>query len=130
VSRGTQPLAGRHIVVAEDVEAVRRTIERGLARAGARVTGKEDGLAALELLGSGVEVDLVLTDLVMPRMGGVELARELGRIRPELPIAFMTGYADVESIQQLEMREPHYPVLNKPFTIEDLVTTVCRALER
>ena len=73
---------------------------------------------------------IVLTDLVMPRMGGVELARELGRIRPELPIAFMTGYADVESIQQLEMREPHHPVLNKPFTIDDLVTTVSRALQR
>ena len=128
--RSGQTLAGKHIVVAEDVEAVRRTIERGLSRAGARVTCKEDGRAALELLSSGVEVDLVLTDVVMPRMGGVELARELERIRPELPIAFMTGYADVESIQQLESREPHLPVLNKPFTIDDLVTAVHRALER
>ena len=89
--RNPQSLAGRHILVAEDVEAVRRTIERGLSRAGARVTCKEDGRAALELLSSGVEVDLVLTDVVMPRMGGIELARELEKIRPELPIAFMTG---------------------------------------
>ncbi|MGC4092556.1 MAG: response regulator [Polyangiaceae bacterium] len=125
-----QTLAGCHIVVAEDVDAVRRTIERGLARAGARVTCKEDGRAALELLSSGVEADLLLTDLVMPRMGGVELARELGRIRPELPIAFMTGYADLESIQQIESREPHPPVLNKPFTIEDLVAAVSRAMAR
>jgi FixJ family two-component response regulator len=42
----------------------------------------------------------------------------------------MTGYADVEAIQQLELREPHHPVLNKPFTMDDLVMTVTRALER
>jgi two-component system cell cycle sensor histidine kinase/response regulator CckA len=101
-----------------------------LSRAGARVTSREDGQAALELILTGVQADLLLTDLVMPRMGGAELAREVSKLRPELPVAFMTGYADTDALRELELADPQHrrPILNKPFTIDDLVSAVTRAL--
>jgi two-component system cell cycle sensor histidine kinase/response regulator CckA len=119
-------LAGLRILLAEDVEMVRRTLEAGLSRAGAQVTAAADGAAALARLAAGLEVDLVLTDIVMPHMGGMELAREARRLRPELPFAFMTGYADGEVLGELARHEPSSPVLSKPFTIEDLVRALGR----
>jgi signal transduction histidine kinase len=119
-------LRGLRILIAEDVEMVRRTLEAGLSRAGARVTTEPDGAAALARLASGLEVDLVLTDLIMPRMGGIELAREARKLQADLPFAFMTGYADNEVLGDLVRHDPRSPILNKPFTIEDLVRALGR----
>jgi len=119
-------LAGLRILLAEDVEMVRRTLEAGLSRAGAQITAAPDGAAALARLAAGLEVDLVLTDIVMPHMGGMQLAREARRLRPDLPFAFMTGYADSDVLGELARDEPGSPVLNKPFTIEDLVRALGR----
>jgi two-component system cell cycle sensor histidine kinase/response regulator CckA len=124
------PLQGTHILVAEDVEAVRRTVVAGLTRAGATVTAVADGQLALEQLMAGACVDMVLTDLVMPRMGGLELARMVRTVRPDLLIAFMTGYVDRDVMGEIAVDDPSAPILKKPFTFEELINTVARALER
>jgi two-component system, cell cycle sensor histidine kinase and response regulator CckA len=123
------PLHGLHILVAEDVEAVRRTVVTGLTRAGARVTAAADGQLALDQLMSGLQVDLLLTDLIMPRMGGLELARTVRKLRPDLPIGFMTGYVDRDVIGEISLDDATVPILKKPFTIEELITTVAQAVE-
>jgi DNA-binding NtrC family response regulator len=73
---------------------------------------------------------MVLTDLIMPRMGGLELARKVRSVRPDLLIAFMTGYVDLDVMGEIAVDDPGAPILKKPFTFEELVTTVARALER
>jgi two-component system cell cycle sensor histidine kinase/response regulator CckA len=123
-------LAGRHVLVVEDVDVVRRTVVAGLSRAGARVTAMTDGWHALEFLSGGIAVDAVLTDLIMPRMGGLELARELDRLYPTLPIVFMSGYADHEVVESILRDRPNQPLLRKPFSIKELTDALAGALGR
>jgi len=125
-----QLLANRHVLVVEDVDVVRRTVVAGLQRAGARVTAVTDGCHALEFLGGGVPVDIVLTDLIMPRMGGLELARELDKKFPELPICFMSGYADHEVVEAIVRDHPNQPLLRKPFSVKELTDAISGALAR
>jgi two-component system cell cycle sensor histidine kinase/response regulator CckA len=73
---------------------------------------------------------LAVSDLVMPSMGGIELAREARKIRPDLPFAFMTGYADSEVLGDLTRHDPRSPVLEKPFTIDDLLRAIDRTRRR
>jgi PAS domain S-box-containing protein len=123
-------LAGRHVLVVEDVDVVRRTVVAGLSRAGAHVTAMTDGWHALEFLAGGIAVDAVLTDLIMPRMGGLELARELDRLYPTLPIVFMSGYADHEVVESILRDRPNQPLLRKPFSIKELTDTLAGVLAR
>ena len=116
---GTQTVT---ILVAEDEALVRRTVVLALERAGHTVVTAGDGEEALAVLrqeGNGVQ--LVLSDVVMPRMGGVELARAL-RATHSLPILFMSGFHE----RQTELA--HEQVLGKPFTAEQLLAAVERAL--
>jgi PAS domain S-box-containing protein len=123
-------LQGRHVLVVEDVDVVRRTVVTALQRAGARVTAVIDGWYALEFLAGDASVDVVLTDLVMPRMGGLQLARELHKLRPELPVAFMSGYADNEVVESIARDHPDQPLLRKPFAIEELTRALAAVLSR
>lgn len=123
-------LANRHVLVVEDVDVVRRTVVAGLQRAGARVTAVTDGCHALEFLASGVPIDIVLTDLIMPRMGGLELARELDKKFPDLPIVFMSGYADHEVVEAIVRDHPNQPLLRKPFSVKELTDAISGALAR
>jgi two-component system, cell cycle sensor histidine kinase and response regulator CckA len=123
-------LAGIHVLVVEDVDVVRRTVVTGLSRAGARVTAMTDGWDALEFLASGIAVDAVVTDLIMPRMGGLELARELDKLYPMLPIVFMSGYADHEVVESILRDRPSQPLLRKPFTITELTDALAGVLGR
>jgi CheY-like chemotaxis protein len=85
--RGT----GEHVLLVEDEPLVRRVMERMLSDAGYRVTTAANGLEALQLLDGGVRPDLVLSDVVMPRMGGLELREKL-RTR-DIPVVLMSGYS-------------------------------------
>ncbi len=123
-------LANRHVLVVEDVDVVRRTVVAGLQRAGARVTAVTDGCHALEFLAGGVPIDIVLTDLIMPRMGGLELARELDKKFPDLPIVFMSGYADHEVVEAIVRDHPNQPLLRKPFSVKELTDAISGALAR
>lgn len=81
------------ILVVDDSDGVRDVFERALRTAGHEIRGARDGVDALAVLERwGIVPDVVLTDLRMPRMGGVELAERLRELHPELPIVFVSGY--------------------------------------
>jgi PAS domain S-box-containing protein len=122
------PLLGRGevVLVVEDDPAVRRMTAERLAALGYAPLVVAGAEAALEVLAEGRQVDLVFTDMMM-RDGrtGLELARELRRIRPELPVLMTTGYAgemiEVELVDGL-------PLIRKPYRQEELSNAVRRAL--
>ena len=86
--------ARRQILLVEDDAVVRDSIRRMLEGASFRVKTARDGLEAIARLDASPEFGLVLSDLVMPRMSGLELARTLQQRRPDLPLVLMTGYTD------------------------------------
>jgi PAS domain S-box-containing protein len=123
--RGT----GETILVVEDEDLVRGFACRYLRNEGYVTRESTDGHRALELLASEANaVDLVITDAVMPRMGGRELADEIARIRPGLPVLFMSGYTNDEIIRR-GLVSPGVPFLQKPFSPEDLATKVREVLD-
>jgi PAS domain S-box-containing protein len=114
---------GNVILIAEDNEGVRALTVRLLVDAGYRVFEGCDGVDALETLqGLGEPVDLLISDVMMPRMNGSELASQFQRIQPGTPILLMSGYMDEESVRRA-FKEPD-AVLPKPFTAEALLSRV------
>ncbi|MGH9001705.1 MAG: ATP-binding protein, partial [Acidimicrobiia bacterium] len=119
--RGTE-----QILLVEDEDGLRRLCVEVLRSAGYIVTAAADGQVAMDLLTTGARPDLVVTDVVMPRVGGMELARHLAEDQPLLPILFMTGYVDAGSRRGLEGAD----VLTKPFLVDELVEKVREVLDR
>ncbi len=118
-----RPTAGATILLAEDDPAVRASVRRLLERNHYQVHEAGDGQQALRILAeSHGEIDLVLADMVMPSMDGLELRRHLRAHHPRLPSLLMSGYSE-SAITHLG-QEPLGPVLEKPFTREDLLTKV------
>lgn len=116
------------ILVVEDGDAVRNLVCRMLVQNGYRVLEACDGHHALRLCNSHPEnIQLVLTDLVMPNMKGGELAERLRRVRPELRILMMSGYADDPMLQRLGRESIGF--LPKPFTSVELVEKVREVLD-
>jgi two-component system, cell cycle sensor histidine kinase and response regulator CckA len=96
------PGAGRAILVVEDEDAVRALIEHVLRRSGYQTWGARDGVEARDVIeGRPEPLDAVITDVVMPRMTGIELARWLERKRPGLPVLLLSGYADHEVLNDV-----------------------------
>ncbi len=123
-------LGGETILVVEDEAQLRALAERALVDRGFRVLAAPDGLAALELLdATGASIDLLLTDVVMPRMGGPALARKLRERWPAARVLFMTGYAEADAFSAEELPTSQLEVLRKPFTPTELVRSVRRALD-
>lgn len=116
------------VLVVEDESAVRNAISRLLQGEGYVVLEAENGATALELLAGGdaARINLVLTDLRMPVMDGRQLAAALARLRPSLPIIFMSGF----TAQMMDMRlvSPHLAFLAKPFRNDDLLAAVRKQL--
>jgi two-component system, cell cycle sensor histidine kinase and response regulator CckA len=115
---------GPTVLVVEDEDPLRSAIGRLLQKEGYTVLEAQNGARALELL-TGTEsagVKLVLTDLRMPVMDGRQLAAALSRVRPSLPIIFMSGF----TAQLMDMRlvSPHLAFLPKPFRNDDLLVTI------
>jgi len=111
------------ILVVEDAEPIRRLVMAMLSQSGYRCLEAPDGTEALSLLETGEgPVHLVLTDLLMPGMGGTELAGHLARLRPDLPIVFMSGYTDDPLVVSLGSSGNHF--LAKPFTAGALLEKV------
>jgi two-component system cell cycle sensor histidine kinase/response regulator CckA len=121
--------AGETILVVEDETLVRDFACRFLRNEGYVTRESGDGMDALVLLRMQPDaVDLVLTDAVMPRMGGRELADHLARLRPGLPVLFMSGYTNDEIIRR-GLLSPGAPFLQKPFSPEALATKVRELLD-
>ena len=117
-----QPM--RRIILAEDDESMRGFLERALARAGYEVTAFPDGAEAYEQL-KRESFTLLLTDIVMPRMDGIELARRASELDPDLKIMFITGFAAV-TLNNDAPKDAR--VLSKPFHLRDLVREVDQLL--
>lgn len=111
------------VLVVEDVDQVRNIAERILRHAGFKTLGARNGREALDLIERGTNVQMVLSDLQMPIMGGRELAEHLARRAGAPPIIFMTGYSE-----DCANMEPGVMLLAKPFTPDRLVDFVKRAL--
>lgn len=121
----TQPHRA-HILLAEDDDAMRSYLVRALEQAGFAVDAVDRGTAALPLLGS-THYDLLLSDIVMPEMDGIELAQHCNEVSPDTKVMFITGFAAVTLKASRE--QPNAKVLSKPFHLKDLVLEVERALE-
>ncbi len=115
------------ILLAEDEEAMRLYLERALHRSGYAVTGVDRGTAAYALLEAGETFDLLLTDIVMPEMDGIELAQKAAIIAPDMRVMFITGFSAVTLRAGQTM--PNAKVLSKPFHLKDLVLEVDRVFE-
>jgi len=123
---GSEPSAT--ILVVEDDERIRSLLTAVLQDNHYQVLIAEDGAAALRIAESnGAAVDLLLTDIVMPKIGGPELADRLQEVYPGLRVLFMSGYSEEVVSSRLEGTERM--LLEKPFSLPDLLRCVGEALE-
>lgn len=116
------------ILLVEDEATVREVTREALEMGGYRVLTANGAIAATHIAADeSIAIDLLLTDVVMPGMNGVELARQIQALRPELATLFMTGYAESEILRVATFSAPHKHI-KKPFTISGLLTGVADAL--
>jgi two-component system cell cycle response regulator CpdR len=112
------------ILLAEDDDDMRRFLVRALEKAGHDVTSFAEGASAYEEVKQAT-FDLLLTDIVMPEMDGIELARRAAELDPSLKIMFITGFAAV-ALNPDSRAPKDAKVLSKPFHLRDLVAEVER----
>jgi len=111
------------ILIAEDDSSMRHFLAMALQRAGHEVEACEDGLSALRVLDTDKNFDLLLADIVMPGMDGIELSQKASEICEKLKVMFITGFAAVA----LGNRNPAHQsarVLSKPFHLKELVDQI------
>lgn len=117
------------VLVVDDEPTLRRIAARILLDEGYFVHEAADGLEAWELIErSAVSPDAVVSDIVMPRLDGVELLRRLARLRPDVPVVLMSGYG-FDDLSQRGIEAP-CGVLSKPFLPERLVAEVRRCIAK
>ena len=115
------------ILLAEDDDDMRRFLVKALERAGHEVVGFDNGAGAYERLREE-PFSLLLTDIVMPEMDGIELARRATEIDPDLKVMFITGFAAV-ALNPDSQAPRDAKVLSKPFHLRDLVNEVDKLLQ-
>lgn len=113
---------GYTILVVEDEPAVRYLVSEVLHQAGFVVHEASDSPSALGVLRSGAPLDLLVTDVGLPGLSGRDLADKALALRPDLPVLFMTGYA--ESAISSGFLKPGMEMLTKPFTLNSLLRKV------
>jgi two-component system, cell cycle sensor histidine kinase and response regulator CckA len=122
----SRPPARQTVLVVEDDPSVRESAARFLDTAGFRVITAKDGVEALQLASElGSSIGALLTDVVLPRMRGTELASRLSNFVPDVKVIFMSGY--LEHIDQDQKLRPDALFLEKPFTRETLLRKVNEA---
>jgi two-component system cell cycle response regulator CpdR len=115
-----------HILLAEDDESLRKFLAQALVKAGHDVTDFGDGGDAWECL-KGFRFDLLLTDIVMPGMDGIELAKRAAELNDALKIMFITGFAAV-ALHPSSNAPRQAKVLSKPFHLREIVAEVDRMI--
>ena len=132
-SRTERPVAkqaswsgGGRILLVEDEDMVRAVAERALAREGYEIVTAADGEEGLEHVTDGGRFDLVVSDVVMPGMDGPAMARELRKIAPDLPVLFMSGYAEEQLRNQIDLENMHF--IAKPFSVQQIGEKVAEVL--
>jgi two-component system, cell cycle sensor histidine kinase and response regulator CckA len=123
------PLGGKErILLVEDQDPVRIAARRILTARGYTVLEATDGADAIAKIGESMDsFDMVLTDLVMPHMGGGELVAWVRARRPECPAVYMSGYSPDPGLLK---GEPEIPFLQKPFSATELATIVRETLNK
>lgn len=116
------------ILLVDDEEGLRITLAANLELEGFEVVEATDGRHAVELLETGT-FDLVLSDIRMPRMTGIELFGEVRRRQPNLPVVLMTAFTDEVELERA-YRAGVFAVLPKPFGVDHAIQTVARAIPR
>ncbi len=127
-SRPDEPsrwLGRETVLVVDDDADIRALAVASLRELGYRVLAAERGAGALELLRAEPGIDLLLADFAMPGMNGAELVRQARMLRPELPVLFMTGYADLDEVGALAGPDG---VIYKPFRLTELGERVGQTL--
>jgi len=126
--RRNEIIGARTILLVDDEEALRKLTQRILSEAGYRVLEASDGAKALRVAAGEVgEIDLVLTDVEMPTLGGRGMVAELSELSPHIRVLFMSGYTDNEILRR-GVRSATTHFLQKPFTASDLRMAVEKAL--
>jgi two-component system cell cycle sensor histidine kinase/response regulator CckA len=110
------------ILLVEDEPMVRTVAERALTRHGYKVLTANNGEDALEILAGGEDVNLLVSDVVMPVMDGPTMVKEARKTHPELPILFMSGYAEEHLRKSIDI--DHVAFLPKPFSVQELAEAV------
>jgi putative nucleotidyltransferase with HDIG domain len=123
-----QPAESARILVVDDEKFIRDIIADFLAMEGYVVRTAEDGAAAAEEL-RRARFDLVISDLKMPRMGGLDLLREVSEVHPDTMTIIMTGFGTVETAIDA-MKRGAYDYILKPFKVEEVIHIVQRGLEK
>lgn len=113
-----------NILLAEDDESMRQFLTLALEKAEHQVTACADGLLALAALkNENGNFDMLLADIVMPGMDGIELSQQAAELYPDLKVMFITGFAAV-AMGQGAAATQHARVLSKPFHLNDLVKQI------
>ena len=115
------------ILLAEDETVMREYLTRALERSGYSVTAVDRGTDAYALFQAGEHFDLLLTDIMMPEMDGIELSQKVQVLVPGIKIMFITGFSAVSMRAGKTM--PSAKLLSKPFHLRDLVLEVERMFE-
>lgn len=118
------------ILIIEDEEAIRRVLVKILTEENKdyQVSESEDGLAGIELIKAS-DFDLILCDIKMPKMDGVEVLEAVKKIKPEIPIVMISGHGDLDTAVNT-MRLGAYDYISKPPDLNRLLNTIRNALDR
>ena len=116
------------VLVVEDEKAIREGLRRLLSREGYQVLTAENGLEALDIVGSNT-IDVILCDLKMPVMGAIEVLEKVGESRPELPVIIVTGQGTPENAMECRIKGA-YDLITKPFRISDVFSIIKCAIEK
>lgn len=120
------------ILIVEDTRLMRESLVDVLTSVGHEVLTADDGAQAVDLVATGIDFDLIVTDIIMPEMDGIQAILEIQTMRPETPIiAISGGSARLEKAQGLETarRLGAVAVLEKPFEVDTLLAAIEAALK-
>lgn len=121
-------MGNEKILVVDDEYYIRDLLKKSLSKEGYEVIDVENGVLAIELV-EREKFDLVISDIRMPKMSGMELFRRIRSEFPDLPVILVTGYADIEGARKA-LKEGAVDYISKPFKLEELLKSVHEAFER
>lgn len=116
-----------HILVVDDDSSMLSFLTKALENAGYQVTAKNNGLDALDILKNAQDIDLLLTDVVMPGMDGTELSHEAQKINPTIKIMFITGFS-AATLSTKKISHINGTIIAKPFHLNDLIARIKASL--
>ena len=116
-----------NLLIADDEEIFRVLLRRTLTDEGHRVETAEDGLQAIDLM-KRMNFDVVLSDIMMPRAGGIEVLKAAKKLDPNIMVILITGYASLDTALAA-IKEGAYDYITKPFQLEEIRLTVANAIE-